>query len=824
MLEKLKKINVKMVTQKPKAVLMITGIITLIAIVLASGLTLELNWVALAPKGNEAVQAYDEILQDFPTMTNIIVVVESDSPKSMQSAIKDLEKRLLELDDYVLSVTAGLDQDFILDYGLILSDEGRSYTYMLADPNLDSFMIISNEISKNLQVSPQSDYMLNSLEDIIGLAKDKNFEVDTLNASIKNFYSGNTLFTSEDGKMVMVTIQPTFDMMDIAMLEPGVNAIEEVVGQVSNSYSDVSLEATGMHVVARDETASIQSDSSLTTILAVLAIFALLYFAFRSFTAPLLAFVPLIIGIIWDVGFTKVVIGRLNMMTAFSAAMLVGLGIDYSIHLYSSYTERRSSGFDKISALSHALSITGPGIITGALTTAIAFIALNVSQLELLRELGTVMGIGIICTLISVFWVMPSLIILKREKETHIKKIKGTYPLIGSIAQWINGHKALVSILIILATVFMGYQSLSIEFDMNLMNLEPEGLKSIALMERLIDEYDMSSDSFSIAVDSLEQAYNYHQAFEAIDGVKEVVSIASFIPKEDVQNQRLEHLQNLEIQPYRDQQLITLETLKTVDRLKVNSMIQALEDPEHYKRFTQAFYNENYAISEQMLGVKILKANDLPASYKKQFLSSDGERYLITIYPDFNIWEELDSEKGEKFFKELRAVNHKITGTPVFMKVLYESVSDELLLIGAILLLVLMSILLLHFKSFNYSMKAIIPLLLTLVYMTGTMSLFNLKFNMLNFLSILLIIGIGIDYGVHILHHHKSGERKINYLFSNVGRAILLTTLTTISGFGSLMFSSYRGIATLGSALSIGVFYAFIITIVVIPLLLKDES
>jgi len=95
---------------------------------------------------------------------------------------------------------------------------------------------------------------------------------------------------------------------------------------------------------------------------------------------------------------------------------------------------------------------------------------------------------------------------------------------------------------------------------------------------------------------------------------------------------------------------------------------------------------------------------------------------------------------------------------------------------------------------------------------------------MLNFLSILLIIGIGIDNGVHILHHYKIGERKIGYLFSSVGKAILLTTLTTVCGFGSLIFSSYRGIASLGAALSIGVICAFVMTIVVLPLLLRNKA
>lgn len=840
MFDKFIKLNVKMVTSKPKSVLGAAFIITIIAIILATGLSIELNWVALAPKGNEAVQEYEQILEDFPTLTNIVVLVESDDSKEMMLAINELEAEMMKETDYVLSFTTGLDQDFILDYGLLISEEAEGYAYMLADPNLDSFLMVLNEISKEMKLSPEELYMIETLKDFAELAQDKTYDKAVLNDIIRSFYSGNTVMTSDDGKMALLTLQPTFDMMDIKMLEPGVNKIEEVIKRVSDKYDHVAIDATGMHIVARDETASIQSDSSLTTIIAVVLIFTLLYFAFRAFSAPVLAFIPLILGIIWDVGLTKLVIGRLNMMTAFSAAMLLGLGIDYSIHLYSSYTERRASGIDKKNALSHALSITGPGIVTGGMTTAVAFMGLNISKLELLRELGTVMGLGIICTLISVFWVLPALIVLKKEKAEKVSKIKGNYPTIGAIASWVYKNKTVVIIVLVITTSFMAYQATKIEFDMNLLNLEPEGLASIELMERLVDEYDMSSDSFSVSVNSLEDVYRYHEAYEKVDGVKEVVSIASFIPKMSTQEKRIEKLNYTNDFPtpeYRNIPEVTLMALDDlIQSLENNTLMseefvsdikqvkEALKNRTQLDKFSLDFFESNRTVAEQMLTLKPLTPNDLSESYKKQFVSEDGKKFLITVYPDFHIWEHIDSEKGEKFFNDMSDVNRSITGTPFFMKVLFDSVSDELLLIGSLLILVLIGILMIHFKSILYTMKAIIPLLLTLIYMVGTMAMLDMDFNMLNFLSILLIIGIGIDYGVHILHHYKIGEKKINYLFSNVGRAILLTTLTTVSGFGSLVFSSYRGIATLGSALSIGVGYAFIITIIVLPLMLKEEA
>lgn len=826
MFKEFAKKNVNIVTQKPKLVLVVAVLLTILAGVLATGLNIELNWVALAPQGNPAVAEYDKIINDFPALNNVIILVESDDPVAMQQAVLDLENEMSELDEYVVSMTTGLDQDFVLDYGLLLTNslEAEGMAYALSDANLDAFIVTMGYYLDSMELDVYTTTVVDNFFEAVA----DNDEV-AIREAVRSFYSGNTLVTSENGKMTVLMLQPSFDMMDIKMLEPGVNTIEETIKTVSKAYPTVQMAATGIHIVARDEFASIQSDSSLTTILAVCLILAILYFAFRSFSAPLMAFAPLVLGIIWTVGLTQLVIGRLNMMTAFCAAMLLGLGIDYSIHMYSSYTERRSSGLEKTVALDHAISISGPGIITGALTTAVAFLALNVSQLELLRELGTVMGLGIISTLLSVFWVLPALLTLKKEKEAKILKVKGHYSWIGKVSTAVRKHKIAVIVLLIISSVFMINEARQTEFDLNLMNLEPAGLESIELMNYMVEEYDMSADSFSVTTDDINEVYRQHEAYSKLDGVKEVVSIAAFIPKEAIQEKRMDALkfidtfEDVDIRPASDVWYLEQLNALNYESEAKNKWIAAIESDGVPESMLINFHDSMSEVSKQMLDIKPLTPNDLPKNYKDQYISKDGSKYLITIYPDFEIWSNLKTNKGDAFFQDIYDVNHNITGTPIFMKVLYESASEEMLTIGALLLGICFVILMIHFRSFKYTVFAIFPLILTMIFTVGTMHLIDLKFNILNFLAILLIIGIGIDDGVHILHHYKMGVRKLEYLFSSVGRAILLTTLTTVCGFGSLIFSSYRGIASLGAALSIGVLYAFIMTIVVLPIVLKEQ-
>lgn len=872
MFKRLFELNHKLTTERPKTILAIALVVTIIAIVFAAGLKLELNWVALAPKGSEAVSEYERILEDFPTMDTVMVIIEADDHELLEAAAYDIGSEMEKLTDYVDSVTVGVDQDYVLDYALnfLPEEEVEAIGYLLADPNMDTFYAgigmmvqgISDELNDDgLEAEDRKmlEGTLRALDGIVrttsgGLNGDMNDEQTSraYKKYLTDFMSGEALMTSENGKMTMVTIMPTFDILDLLKLEPGVEAMEKVVFDAREKYPDVTIGITGMHVVARDETVSVTEDSQVTTLLAVVLILALLYVAFRAFSAPILTFLPLLFGIIWDIGIIRLLVGRLNMITVFSAAMIIGLGVDYAIHLYSAYTEHRSEGCNKSKAMYRAMLLTGPSIIVGGLTTAMAFLALNFSQLEMLGELGTVMGVGIGTTMVAVFWVLPCMIILRKEKEKSIKKIKGNYPSVGRFALGVRRFRYLVLALLIASSAFLGYKATEIQFDMNLLNLEPLGLESIELMEHLVEEYDMSATSLSVGVDSIEEVYRVAGEFAKVDGVAEVTSILSVMPedhKQEIYDNNANKLDDLMAtqMPARTADMMYVQMgidgLKTatadldakdigINDKYVKNLIYSLTlleltaaeaDSENLATVSSIFYDTFKDIGDQIADGEFLTIEDIPGAYSDQFISQSGERFLISVFPDFEIWENLKSEKGQNFIDDLSEIAPSITGVPLFMKILYDTASDEAMQIGLILIGVLAVILVIHFRSIRYALLAFIPLMFTLISTVGTMVLVRLDFNILNFLGLLLIIGIGVDYGVHIIHHYLDGREDIDKVFASVGRAILLTSVTTMFGFGSLITSSYRGIATLGAVLLIGVGYAFVMTVIILPVFLKEK-
>ncbi|MEN8907163.1 MAG: hypothetical protein ABF289_14490, partial [Clostridiales bacterium] len=146
MLKKILKKNVDLVLKRPKTVIMIALLITVVTGILATNLDIELNWVALAPKGNPAVEEYEQIIEDFPTLNNIIVVIESEDRGDLLNVANEVEVEMKNLDKYVMSVSKGLDQDFSLNYGLLYSSDEEIDMMGAAflDPNLNSFYNLLN--------------------------------------------------------------------------------------------------------------------------------------------------------------------------------------------------------------------------------------------------------------------------------------------------------------------------------------------------------------------------------------------------------------------------------------------------------------------------------------------------------------------------------------------------------------------------------------------------------------------------------------------------------------------------------------------------------
>jgi predicted RND superfamily exporter protein len=194
-----------------------------------------------------------------------------------------------------------------------------------------------------------------------------------------------------------------------------------------------------------------------------------------------------------------------------------------------------------------------------------------------------------------------------------------------------------------------------------------------------------------------------------------------------------------------------------------------------------------------------LRIEDLPRALRDRFIGRTG-KYLIMVYPKEDVWVRANQKK---FIDEVAKVDKNVTGTPVqlyhyteLLKTSYEEAARYSLI--AITLLVF-----LHFRSPLTVALALLPVGIGFLWLGGLMGYFHIPLNPANIMTLPLVIGIGVTNGIHILNRFAE-EQTPSILARSTGKAVLVSGLTAIAGFGSLMLAQHRGIRSLGYVMSIG--------------------
>ncbi len=205
----------------------------------------------------------------------------------------------------------------------------------------------------------------------------------------------------------------------------------------------------------------------------------------------------------------------------------------------------------------------------------------------------------------------------------------------------------------------------------------------------------------------------------------------------------------------------------------------------------------------------------LPSSITERFLNRSKDRFLVTITPAKQVW---NIEFMRLFTEQMQRIDERITGTPPLFLRLIDLISEDGEKAAGLAVIVVFLLLWFDFRRLRIALMAMIPLISGAVWMIGLMSLLDLPLTIVNVMAIPMIIGIGIDDGVHLLHRYRvEGWHNSRTVLQSTGGAILLTSLTTMAGFGSLMIAQYRGFNSLGALLVIGVAACFATTVLFLP-------
>ena len=208
---------------------------------------------------------------------------------------------------------------------------------------------------------------------------------------------------------------------------------------------------------------------------------------------------------------------------------------------------------------------------------------------------------------------------------------------------------------------------------------------------------------------------------------------------------------------------------------------------------------------------------DIPPQLQRLFISSTGNgKILLQVYGKKDLWER---GPDEEFVKEVTSVAPKATGTPVLNYYATGLLRDSYVRASEWAFLAIVVLIFLHFQSFKYLLLTLTPLVLAVLWRTGAMVWFGIEFNPANIVTLPLIIGIDVAFGVYIIDRYRE-DGKLSIFAGSTGKAIIMSSLTSLFGFSSLLISQFRGMWDIGQLMSLGIAIGLVTSIFILPQIL----
>ena len=538
----------------------------------------------------------------------------------------------------------------------------------------------------------------------------------------------------------------------------------------------------------------ISNDASSATTLSVVLVLALLVLFFRNLRSIPIIMPALFVGQAWTFGIIAVTYGRLNILTAFVFAMLVGMGIDFAVHVYGRSLEKFNEGHSWEEAIFDAIWKTGRALISAWLTTVVALAMLIFAHFEGFREFGVVCTLGITVCLGTTFLIIPPLI----GATERVSRAKRRPPAPDSAlptgkSRWLL---RLSSAVFLLLALWGAYASREVGFEYNLRKLEgskpTQGIKYGAALGS-----GKSSTPAIILGHSEAQMREVHKLLRS----------------------------RLRAGDPRLTSFLTVETFLPSDMDARLGVIDEIHDILNKKALKRLEGSEGEAISAllELTEVEPFTAKDLPEWVRRSLTEKDGSfGHIGLLYGKYRDADSKDVAAFQKLYGSIPTsmgdVKVSTSGFILSDVVRYVQADGKLLWLVMLSLIV---ILLLDFRDLFATVVCLACLVAGILITLGIMWAYDLKVGLFNMVVLPTALGIGIDGATHIYHRFKEeGPDRIWFILKTTGNSVIAAALTTVAGFIGLAFVDHAGIRSLGQLAVISITVCMAAAIGILPGLL----
>ncbi|MFQ5784624.1 MAG: MMPL family transporter [Alphaproteobacteria bacterium] len=809
-------------------------------------------------------KAVDDYDRAFPQFTDVLaIVIDGDTPDLAEDAAAALADRLAADTGSFKSVYRPEGDPFFVRNSLLylspeelgdLADNLAGVQPLLMalaeDTSLRRLFGEIEQLIAERREGDDSGFDITRAFDRLATAIEATLEGRPHSLSWQEVITG-TSPTVEDRRRI-VLVQPR---LDFSRLEPQTKALDRVRSLVRelgfSPENGVRVRLTGSVALNHDQLESARDGASIAAPLSFVLVALVLVFGLRSIRLVGAALATLAVGLVWTAAFATAAIGELNLVSVAFAVLFIGLGIDFSIHLCLRYREFIVAGRPAGDALLRAGPEVGCALVLCAATTAAGFFVFIPTDYTGVSELGLIAGVGMFIALFANLTVLPA-ILAAMPLPKHNPNL-GDGAAVRSFAglpTW--GRRA-----VLVAALVLGLTALTtttqVRFDFNPLNLHDAKAESVIALRDLLAQKGRSPWSLNVLAPSLAAAERLAARLETLAEVDKAVTIADFVP--DAQDEKLALIEDMAF--FMGPPPATAQALPPADesarRKAAYALRTALDDwlesgdiapgvalaahrlAADLTRLESAeipleplersllgtFPKRLHRLFTSLEASEPITLNDLPEALIERHVASDG-RVRVQIFPR----DDMANDRAlRRFVEAVRSVTSDAVGDPqsilesgdavvrAFQQALVSAVAAIVLLILALTRRVIDALLVLA------------PLLLAALLTGAASVVFDIPFNFANVIVLPLLLGIGVDSAIHLLHRYRiDPQAQAGILHTSTARGVVISGLTTICSFGSLIVSSHRGAASMGTLLAIGVTFTLISTLVVFPALLRARQ
>lgn len=340
----------------------------------------------------------------FMTVGFLRVEFQGDMKKEMPSHLP-----IYRLNDMIVDKFGGQDTIFVL-FELDNSLEVRSLYNDIRHPDILNYMLIfEKKILKESDIEEVNGlgFIYNNL-----LLTNSNPNLEEVIDFFNNVPYSNA-FVNDDFSLAIMMVKA-----DVGAGEKKVTSLTKLMDsniEAISKPSGVNIQITGSPSIIVEVLRLLRHDSVYTIIIASLIIFLLLLIMIKSFSKTILVFVPLLFGLFWTIGALGWLNISISVATAGLGAMVLGLGVEYGIFILTRYYEERDKGVNQEDSLNVAVPGVGSAILGSGMTTIVGFLALTLSVMPMMQNLGLSLAIGIFFSIIAAIILEPAFIIFEEN-------------------------------------------------------------------------------------------------------------------------------------------------------------------------------------------------------------------------------------------------------------------------------------------------------------------------------------------------------------------------------------------------------------------------